>query len=83
MCVVNGMDVVPNRLRIDKYPLVVRLPCNSEHVFDLECIGPWLKLNPTCPLDRKNFVKKEVDPKETADGTDAHQDEADWDNTYA
>jgi hypothetical protein len=31
----------------DKYPLVVRLPCHKTHMFDLECIQPWLKLHST------------------------------------
>ena len=31
----------------DPYPLVVRLPCHELHVFDLECIGVWLKLHST------------------------------------
>jgi hypothetical protein len=49
----------------DKYPLVVRLPCHKTHVFDLECIEPWLRLHSTCPLDRKVLVKKkEVKKKE-------------------
>jgi hypothetical protein len=34
----------------DPHPLVVRLSCHRDHIFDLECITPWLKLNPTCPL---------------------------------
>jgi len=46
----------------DEYPLVVRLPCHADHKFDLECIQPWLKLNPTCPLDRKELVKKKEPP---------------------
>lgn len=45
----------------EKYPLVVRLPCKGSHVYDLECITPWLKLNPTCPLDREVLVKKKVE----------------------
>ena len=32
---------------------MVRLPCHDRHVFDLECVGPWLRVNGTCPLDRK------------------------------
>jgi hypothetical protein len=48
----------------DPHPLVVRLPCHKDHVFDMECIRPWLKLNPTCPLDRKSLVeKKKVEPR--------------------
>lgn len=45
----------------DPYPLVVRLPCDTKHHFDLECIGPWLKLHSTCPLCRTDLLaKKEV-----------------------
>ncbi|POS83225.1 hypothetical protein EPUL_005206 [Erysiphe pulchra] len=39
----------------DDYSLVVQLPCHPLHRFDLECIGPWLRLQGTCPLDRKNL----------------------------
>jgi Ring finger domain len=42
----------------DEYPLVVQLPCHPSHRFDLECIAPWLKLQGTCPLDRKELQKK-------------------------
>ena len=41
----------------DEYPLVVRLPCHPEHLFDLECIRPWLKVNTTCPIDRTKVVE--------------------------
>ncbi|RKF58100.1 hypothetical protein GcM3_184007 [Golovinomyces cichoracearum] len=39
----------------DEYSLVVQLPCHPLHRFDLECVGPWLRLQGTCPLDRKNL----------------------------
>jgi len=34
---------------------VVQLPCDKagRHRFDLECVGPWLRVKGTCPLDRK------------------------------
>ncbi|KAI5790107.1 hypothetical protein EDC01DRAFT_747097 [Geopyxis carbonaria] len=44
----------------DATPLVVRLPCHPDHIFDLECIQPWLELHTTCPLDRDDLVKKKV-----------------------
>lgn len=44
----------------DEYPLVVRLPCHMDHLFDLECIGPWLLMKATCPLDRKKLLEKKV-----------------------
>ncbi|KAK9454131.1 hypothetical protein V1511DRAFT_461064 [Dipodascopsis uninucleata] len=59
----------------DKYPLVVKLPCNDLHHFDLECIGPWLKLHATCPLCRKNLLEK----KKAIVITD---DEEPWDDTF-
>lgn len=61
----------------DPYPLVVRLPCHDDHVFDLECITPWLKLNDSCPLDRKCLIKKHEPPPPVQDG------EEDYDDMYA
>ena len=29
------------------------------HVFDLECIAAWLKLNRTCPIDRVNLIERQ------------------------
>ncbi|KAF1833673.1 hypothetical protein BDW02DRAFT_371211 [Decorospora gaudefroyi] len=62
----------------DKYPLVVQLPCHENHRFDLDCIGPWLKLNSTCPLDRKELLKKKEPPPASKD-----DDEEDYDDMYA
>ncbi|KAK9467299.1 hypothetical protein V1512DRAFT_206028 [Lipomyces arxii] len=59
----------------DRYPLVVKLPCNDLHHFDLECIGPWLKLHATCPLCRKNLLEKKK-PVVIVD------DEEPWDDTF-
>lgn len=60
----------------DGHPLVVQLPCNSNHQFDLECIGPWLKLHSTCPLCRKDLLaKNEQEPLEDS--------EEEFDDTYA
>jgi hypothetical protein len=61
----------------DKFPLVVCLPCDDRHWFDYECIRPWLKLNPTCPLDRKDLVKKKEPPPVVDD------DEGDPDDYFA
>jgi hypothetical protein len=76
--------------REDKYPLVVRLPCHKTHLFDLECIQPWLKLHSTlvdnkmnranecsCPLDRKDLLQKKPEIK-----TDVSDDEEVWDENY-
>ncbi|KAI9653717.1 MAG: hypothetical protein M1829_001139, partial [Trizodia sp. TS-e1964] len=61
------------------YPLVVRLPCHSSHMFDLECITPWLKLHTTCPLDRKDLLKKPEHATAPSEATD----EDEWDEMYA
>lgn len=60
----------------DSHPLVVRLPCNTKHHFDLECIGPWLKLHSTCPLCRTDLMAK----KEVVADDDSEEE---WDDTYA
>lgn len=33
--------------RDDPWPLVVRLPCDRKHLFDLECLQGWLRLHST------------------------------------
>ncbi|KAL8800098.1 MAG: hypothetical protein Q9182_005410 [Xanthomendoza sp. 2 TL-2023] len=60
----------------DQYPLVVRLPCHRDHIFDLECIAPWLKLHATCPMDRKNLLKrKQPTPPPVEEESDGEYDE--------
>ncbi|EEP76372.1 conserved hypothetical protein [Uncinocarpus reesii 1704] len=73
----------------DPYPLVVRLPCHTSHLFDLECVRPWLRLRGTCPLDRFDFGKKErVKEQERIEKmmkrrTATEEDEdAEWDGMY-
>jgi hypothetical protein len=61
----------------DEYPLVVQLPCHATHRFDMDCVGPWLRMNGTCPLDRKELMKKKEVPKPTED------EEEDYDDMYA
>lgn len=63
----------------DKYPLVLRLPCHKDHLFDKECIEPWLKLQPTCPLDRKTIWKKKEAPKKEV----LEEGEEEYDDMYA
>ena len=64
---------------LDPYPLVVRLPCHKSHIFDLECIEPWLRLHPTCPLDRKDLIKK----KEPPPPPKKDEEDGDYDEMYA
>lgn len=68
ICATNYLD--------DPHPLVVRLPCNGRHHYDLECIGPWLKLHSTCPLCRQDMLAK----KEPVVVDDSEEE---WDDTYA
>ncbi|KAK5701798.1 hypothetical protein LTR97_004616 [Elasticomyces elasticus] len=58
----QSCPICSNPFLEDPHPLVVRLACHKDHLFDLECIQPWLKLNPTCPLDRQVLVKKKAPP---------------------
>ena len=69
ICAENFLD--------DPYPLVVQLPCHETHIFDLGCVAPWLRLQGTCPLDRKDLRKKKEIPKPVDD------DEEEWDTLYA
>ncbi|MCJ1262210.1 hypothetical protein MMC22_002080 [Lobaria immixta] len=72
----------------DPYPLVIRLPCHASHIYDLECIAPWLKLQSTCPLDRVDLLKKKNGVDTHADvvkGSEENGDEeeGEWDDMYA
>ncbi|KAK0249296.1 hypothetical protein LTS09_015558 [Friedmanniomyces endolithicus] len=69
--------ICSNPVLEDPHPLVVRLSCHKDHMFDLECIQPWLKLNPSCPLDRKMLVTKKPPPPPP------DEEEADYDEMYA
>jgi len=42
----------------DEYPLVVALPCQGRHRFDLECVSQWLQRSTTCPMCRTDLMKK-------------------------
>lgn len=52
--------ICTNLFTDNEYPLIVKLPCSvqgnskKEHIFDMDCIAPWLKVNQTCPLCRFN-----------------------------
>ncbi|KAI1814880.1 hypothetical protein GGS20DRAFT_376047 [Poronia punctata] len=55
----------------DPYPLVVKLPCHGPHIFDLECVGPWLLSKGTCPACRYDLKKKKVEiPKDEEEDED-------------
>lgn len=55
------------------YPLVVRLPCHlqenskRDHMFDMDCIAPWLIMNATCPMCRFNVHDAERLKRERLD----------------
>ncbi|CDK27380.1 unnamed protein product [Kuraishia capsulata CBS 1993] len=55
----------------DPYPLLVRLPCHKNHVFDLECATSWLKEHNTCPICRTELDK----PKKAVAQPDSEEDE--------
>ncbi|KAL9110483.1 MAG: hypothetical protein Q9227_005027 [Pyrenula ochraceoflavens] len=75
-----------NAFTDDPHPLLVRLPCHKDHIFDLECIRPWLLTNGTCPLDRADLgarererkKKREEEIKKAAEA----DDEEEWDGMY-
>ncbi|KAL4895215.1 hypothetical protein BDV59DRAFT_161405 [Aspergillus ambiguus] len=67
----------------DQYPLVVRLPCHPTHLFDMECVRPWLRLRGTCPLDRTDFAKQEREKAEARKKKPVDDDEEEWDGMYA
>lgn len=76
-----------NEFREDPHPLLVRLPCHDSHIFDLECIRPWLLLNGTCPLDRVDLAKKERERKqklldEIKKNAAPDDEEEEWDGLY-
>ncbi|KKK15833.1 hypothetical protein ARAM_004545 [Aspergillus rambellii] len=63
----------------DEYPLVVRLPCHPTHVFDLECVRPWLRLRGTCPLDRTDLAKQEREKAAARRKKPVEDEEDEWD----
>lgn len=74
----DSCPICAERFADDEYPLVVELPCHKTHRFDLECVAPWLRLHGTCPLDRKELLKK----KEVVKTVDDDEEE-EWDTLYA
>ncbi|RCK57594.1 hypothetical protein Cantr_06053 [Candida viswanathii] len=84
----SSCPICTNRFKDDKYPLVVRLPCGHgvNHVFDLECVGPWLQMNSTCPMCRTNVLEVEANRRKKIDEEirkakeeDSEKEEEDWD----
>ncbi|KAL4922276.1 hypothetical protein BDW62DRAFT_172175 [Aspergillus aurantiobrunneus] len=78
----QSCPICSNPFLDDKYPLVVRLPCHPTHLFDLECVRPWLRLRGTCPLDRTDFAKQEREKVEVRKKIAAEDDEEEWDGMY-
>lgn len=84
--------ICTNRFVDNEYPLVVKLPCHvqgstkKEHIFDMDCIAPWLKMNATCPLCRFNVLdvdklrreKLEEELRKAKEEED-EEEEDDWD----
>ena len=68
---------------VDEYPLVVRLPCNDKHMFCLECIQPWFKLNSTCPLDRKDLAPPTKEKKKPPEEGKEEDVDENYDDMYA
>ncbi|EGV60845.1 hypothetical protein PSN45_001361 [Yamadazyma tenuis] len=87
----DDCPICTNRFVEDKYPLIVKLPCNAKtkhrgHIFDLECIGPWLKMNATCPLCRFDLSELNQKRKERLaeelrliKEQEEEEEEEDWD----
>jgi len=71
----------------DPYPLLVRLPCHPSHIFDLECVRPWLRLKGTCPMDRTDLAKREREQakkrlEEIKRNAAPDDEEEEWDGLY-
>jgi Ring finger domain len=76
-----------NAFSDDPHPLLVRLPCHPTHVFDLECVRPWLRLKGTCPLDRVDLAKRERERKQKnleaiKKNAKPEDEEEEWDGLY-
>lgn len=79
--------ICTNNFVDNDYPLVVKLPCHvqggvkKDHVFDMECIAPWLKVNPTCPMCRFNVndVTKLKRQRLLEELDDEEEDDHGWD----
>ncbi|KAK6460456.1 hypothetical protein DFJ63DRAFT_344043 [Scheffersomyces coipomensis] len=82
--------ICTNKFVDNKYPLIVKLPClhtKVDHIFDLECIGPWLKFNSTCPLCRFDVLEADKFRREKLaaelkrlEEEDEEEEDDDWQN---
>ena len=71
----------------DTHALLVRLPCHPTHIYDLECVRPWLLLNGTCPLDRVDLAKRVRERRqkhleEIKKNAAPEDEEEEWDGLY-
>lgn len=84
----SDCPICGNEFASDTHPLLVRLPCHETHIFDLECIRPWLLLNGTCPLDRVDLAQRERDRKKKQldeikkNAKPEDEEEEEWDGMY-
>ena len=83
----DDCPICGNPFSDDPHPLLVRLPCHSSHIFDLECVRPWLRLRGTCPLDRVDLGKRERERKkkhleDIKKNAKPEDEEEEWDGLY-
>lgn len=83
----DDCPICGNPFSDDPHPLLVRLPCHPSHIFDLECVRPWLRLRGTCPLDRVDLAKRERERKkkhleEIKKNAKPEDEEEEWDGLY-
>lgn len=84
--------ICTNKFVDNEYPLLVKLPCyvqgslKKAHIFDMDCIAPWLKVHPTCPMCRFNVKDAEKIRRQKleeelrqAEEADDEEEEQDWD----
>lgn len=84
--------ICTNRFADAEFPLVVKLPCHvkgrREHLFDMDCIAPWLKMHSSCPLCRFDMrdadsVRRERLARELARAKEEEDEEEDEDEDWA
>lgn len=89
----EGSDcpICTNKFTDNEYPLLVKLPCDvqlglkKQHIFDMDCIAPWLKVHPTCPMcrfnvkDAEKLRRKKLEEELARAREDEEDEEEDWD----